>query len=185
MSRTIDVSSEVVEWNYWDHEHLGFVHEGYNETSLLISNNDTSVFISQLKIPFINLKLNALVYQHRPKKNCILVYTTLFGSLQKTTIFIQPIARKKTKIKMVYEFDLPLYLQPFSLIIKNLVRKWNEKVWNEDLPLKLRRQIAIDNGFKDYRGIKTIGNFSKIDNECKLPVPKPKDTYLDKHRLKF
>ena len=34
-----------------------------------------------------------------------------------------------------------------------LIRRWNEKVWQEDLPLKLRRQKVMRNGFVDFSGL--------------------------------
>ena len=31
-----------------------------------------------------------------------------------------------------------------------MVPKWNEKVWKEDYPIKIRRQKVIDLNFKDF-----------------------------------
>ena len=182
--REIAVNSEIVEWNYWDHEHLGFIHEGYNDTHILLSNSDTTIFDSKLKIPLTGFKINALTFQHRPKKNTILLFTTLFGALQKTLITIMPVTKNKTKIEMSYEFELPFYFSLFSKLIVSLVTKWNEKTWEEDLSLKLRRNDAIKNNFIDFAGIKKIKS-KKISYSCRLPVPKPKDTYLDNHKFKY
>ena len=182
--RSINFNSEVIEWNYWDHEHLGYIHEGYNDTNLLLTNSSTSIFNSKLKIPFLGIKVNALTFQHRPKKNKILVFTTLYGALQKTLITIIPINKNKSKVKMEYEFELPIFLVPFSLLIIKLVKNWNKKVWKEDLPLKIRRFEAIKNNFIDYKGITRIIS-NKKEYEFKLPVPKPNDTYLDNHKFKY
>lgn len=182
--REIAVNSEVVEWNYWDHEHLGFIHEGYNDTHILLSNSDTTYFVSKLKIPLLGFKINTSTFQHRPKKNTILVFAPLWGALQKTLITIVPITKNKTKIIVDYEFELPFYFSPFSNFIVSLVKKWNEKTWEEDLPLKLRRNDAIKNNFVDYAGIKKIQS-KKNSWNLKLPLPKPKNTYLDKHKFKY
>ena len=38
-------------------------------------------------------------------------------------------------------------------IIKYLIPKWNERTWQEDLPLKLRRQKVKRMNFKDFKGL--------------------------------
>ena len=132
----------------------------------------------------MGFKINTSTFQHRPKKNTILVFTTLWGALQKTLITIVPVTKNKTKIEIDYEFELPFYFSPFSNFIVSLVKKWNEKTWEEDLPLKLRRNDAIKNNFVDYAGIKKIQS-KKNSWNLKLPLPKPKNTYLDKHKFKY
>ena len=34
-TKKIDCSKEVAFWNYWDHEHLDIVHEGYQQSDIL------------------------------------------------------------------------------------------------------------------------------------------------------
>ena len=184
ITREIAVNSEVVEWNYWDNEHVRSIHEGYDDIHILLANSDTTMQLFKLKIPLLGFKINTLTFQHRPKKNIILVFTTLWGALQKTLITIVPVSKNKTKIKIDYEFELPFYFSPFSKIIVSLVKKWNQKTWEEDLPLKFRRNDAMKNNFIDFAGIKKIKS-SEINYSCKLPIPKAKDTYLDKHKFKY
>ena len=148
--REIAVNSEVVEWNYWDNEHVRAIHEGYDDIHILLTNSDTTIQLLKLKIPILGFKINTLTFQHRPKKNTILVFTTLWGALQKTLITIVPVTKNKTKIEIDYEFELPFYFSPFSKVIVSLVKKWNRKTWEEDLPLKLRRNDAMKNNFVDF-----------------------------------
>ena len=96
--REIAVNSEVVEWNYWDNEHVRAIHEGYDDIHILLTNSDTTIQLLKLKIPILGFKINTLTFQHRPKKNTILVFTTLWGALQKTLITIVPVTKNKTKI---------------------------------------------------------------------------------------
>ena len=35
-------------------------------------------------------------------------------------------------------------------ILKILIPKWNQKVWNEDFGIKIRRQKMLDMNFKDF-----------------------------------
>ena len=97
ITREIAVNSEVVEWNYWDNEHVRSIHEGYDDIHILLANSDTTMQLLKLKIPLLGFKINTLTFQHRPKKNIILVFTTLWGALQKTLITIVPVSKNKTK----------------------------------------------------------------------------------------
>ena len=70
-------------------------------------------------------------------------------------------------------------------LIKLMIPKWNEATWNEDLPLKLRRQKVKRMNFKDFKGlpkkIKDRKFSGKID--FKLPITrlsKDKDL-IEKH----
>ena len=46
--REIAVNSEVVEWNYWDNEHVRAIHEGYDDIHILLTNSDTTIQHSKL-----------------------------------------------------------------------------------------------------------------------------------------
>ena len=44
IKRSIDCSSEVAKWNYWDHEHLDVVHGGYKSVDILYDDNNCCFF---------------------------------------------------------------------------------------------------------------------------------------------
>ena len=78
------------------------------------------------------------------------------------------------------------HFQPYKPILKFLVPKWNEKVWLEDLPIKLRRQKVIDMNFKDFIGLPEDINerVFKGNRDLKLPIPRLLNSSRDKHPLK-
>ena len=86
---------------------------------------------------------------------------------------------------MNYKF----HLEGWRIILKPLLKKmiliWNEKVWQEDLPVKLRRQKVLDMNFKDFIGMPE--NFDERNYEGKInfkpPIPRPKKSTRDKHPL--
>ena len=63
-------------------------------------------------------------------------------------------------------------------ILKRLVVFWNKRQWEEDLPIKLRRQKVMRLGFKDFKGLpnKVEDRTYEGPVECKLPVPRLKDS---------
>ena len=70
-----------------------------------------------------------------------------------------------------------------------MIPKWNEKVWLEDLPIKIRRQKVLNMNFKDFEGLpEKINEREKNKNEnlsFKLPLPRPKNSSRDRHPLAF
>ena len=86
---------------------------------------------------------------------------------------------------MNYKFYLNGWRKLLKFLLKKLVPIWNEKVWQEDLPVKLRRQKMLDLGFEDFIGLpKEINRRNKNeDYKLKLPIPRPKKSTRDLHPL--
>ena len=70
--------------------------------------------------------------------------------------------------------------------LKKLIPIWNEKVWLEDLPVKLRRQKVLDMNFKDFTGLPNNIEEREIKSnyKLKLPISRPKNSSRDRHPLK-
>ena len=51
--KNINCSKDVALWNYWDHEHLDVVHDGYKESDILYDNNNFMFRVDNIKIPFL------------------------------------------------------------------------------------------------------------------------------------
>ena len=68
-----------------------------------------------------------------------------------------------------------------------MIPKWNEKVWLEDLPVKLRRQKVLEMNFKDFKGLpKKISQRLRSEDDnisFKLPIPRPLNSSRDLHPL--
>jgi hypothetical protein len=187
IKKEIECSAEVAKWNYWDHEHLDVIHEGYEKVDILYENNNFSFGISTLKIPvipFLTAKSPLFLVQH--DENTQFTFASQFGVLSKTTIKVNPQTRSSCKIVMNYKFYLNGWRIILKPILSRLIPIWNEKVWQEDLPVKLRRQKIIDMGFKDFWGLpKNINERNFNGNiEFKLPIPRPKNSTRDRHPFK-
>jgi len=154
INRTIDVSKDVCLWNTWDHEHLYFVHKQFNKAKILAESNKSVAIETEMKVPFLPIRLKGLHLLFEIEDNNVLVIDTLpFGVRVKLLMQYVVLDKCKTKLINNYEIDLPWFLFPMSLVLKKIIPKWNEVNWLEDMPLKLRRQKALDLGFKDYYGI--------------------------------
>ena len=118
-------------------------------------------------------------------KNTVVTYGFQFGVPSLSTAKYTDKAKNKCLVEVNYKFKftgIQILLYP---IIKYLVPKWNERTWQEDLPLKLRRQKVTNLNFKDFKGLpknikeRTFSNKS----ELKLPIMRLKknDNLLTKH----
>lgn len=178
ISRIVNVSKYVALWNTWDHEHLPYVHNQFGK-STIIHEDSNSVFIkTKMKIPFLPFFINSLHTLTNLDNNDVLVIDTLpLGIIVKLKMQYIALKPKKTKLINYYEMDLPFIFYPFKNFIIKMITKWNRVNWMEDLPLKMRRQLALDYGFKDF-----FGNDHKQKNNLRkltLPLPRLKDSILN------
>ncbi len=174
----VNVVPEVIKWNQWDFEHLKSVHSGYSNPQILVSNKETIVFIDSFKIPFIGIRIKSLVYSTQWTDTVQVSFSKNFLFLAKNTIEIIQISEKLSKVKSTYEFSGNSFQSILFPIYKILIKTWNKNIWNEDLPLKLRRQKALEYGFVDFQGL-PINSAERKDistnYKCHLPVPRIKN----------
>ncbi len=85
---------------------------------------------------------------------------------------------------MNYKFLLSGWKIILTPIIKFLAPKWNERSWQEDLPLKQRRFFMKKKNFYDFKGISN-GKIINNNTSFKLPLRKINDSkvfeYLNKY----
>ena len=70
--RELDVSRSVAFWNYWDHEHLDVVHDGYRKSDILYEKNNVMLRIDDVNIPipFIPfITLRTLIFMVQEDEN--------------------------------------------------------------------------------------------------------------------
>tara|TARA_B110000008_G_scaffold226128_1_gene227496 strand:- start:330 stop:923 length:594 start_codon:yes stop_codon:yes gene_type:complete len=183
----IDCSKEVAFWNYWDHEHLDVVHDGYSKSDIMYDRKEFMFRVDEVKIPLLGfLKPLTPIFTVQHDENTMITYAIQFGVLSKTTIKINSLNEKKCEINMNYKFYLNSWRKLLRPALKMLVPKWNEKVWLEDLPIKLRRQKVVDMNFKDFIGLPENIKDRKFTGKesFKLPLPRLKNSTRDRHPLK-
>ena len=186
--KEINCSKEVAFWNYWDHEHLDIIHNNYKKSDILYDDKNFLFRIDEIKIPLIPfLKLNTPIFMVQHDENTLYTYALQFGIVSKTTITIISTGVAKCKINMNYKFHLEGWKRLLKPILKKLIPIWNERVWEEDFPVKIRRQKVLNMNFKDFVGLPDkfedrINNNKK--NYLKLPIPRPKNSTRDLHPLK-
>jgi hypothetical protein len=184
--KEIECSKEVALWNYWDHEHLDIVHDGYKQSDVLYDKKNFLFRVDQIKIPLLPfMKFMTPIFMVQDDDDNLLVYAIQMGVLSKTTITIISKSEKNCQITMNYKFYLNGWRKLLRPILKRLIPKWNERVWQEDVNLKLRRQKVKDMGFRDFVGLnedreKRVSDNDEIKN-ITLPVPRPKNSTRDLH----
>jgi len=180
----VDAVPEVVKWNSWDGEHLRTVHSAYSKPTALLSSNGRGLFVDKFKIPFIGISLKSMVYTTQWNETMQVSFTLTPFFLAKNSIEVIPLSEKKTKVKVTYEFSGNYIQSLFFPIYKVLIKRWNQQVWLEDLPLKLRRQKALEYGFRDFQGLPTEICERKdlsLSYVTEIPVPKTKGIVEDSH----
>tara|TARA_B110000438_G_scaffold278372_1_gene301866 strand:+ start:221 stop:811 length:591 start_codon:yes stop_codon:yes gene_type:complete len=187
VEKTINCSKSIAFWNYWDHEHLDIVHAGYSKSDIMYDSNNFLFRIDRIRIPifsFMSIKTPVFMVQH--DENTLFTYAIQYGFESKTTITIEEIDKNNCKINMNYKFHVEGWRIIFKPILKSLIKKWNERVWIEDLPIKLRRQKMLEMNFMDFHGlpINSSERYNGIIKDLKLPIVRPKNSSRDQHIFK-
>jgi hypothetical protein len=182
--KKIKCSKAVAFWNYWDHEHLDVVHSGYKKSDIMYDDDNFLFRIDRVRIPifsFIAIKTPIFMVQH--DENTLFTFAIQFGCESKTTIKMKEVDKNLTEINMNYKFNLEgwrIVMKPF---LRVLIKKWNEKVWLEDLPVKLRRQKVLEMNFKDFNGLpdQLSDRENGVIKDLKLPITRPLESSRDRH----
>ena len=188
--RELDVSRSVAFWNYWDHEHLDVVHDGYRKSDILYEKSNVMLRIDDVNIPipFIPfITLRTLIFMVQEDEKTLYTYAVQMGIVSKTTIKIEEIKKDYCHFTMNYKFELNGWRVILRPLLKKLIPIWNERVWEEDLPLKIRRQKVLRNNFKDFYGLpKKMQDreYHEVIEDIKLPVKRPRKSSRDNHPMK-
>ena len=186
--RTIAVSKAVAMWNLIDHEHLDVVHGNYKEAHVLFEKEGYFVSVYKVKLPLIPfLYIKSPVFGVVPDENTYINYFFQFGIDSKLTYKFKELKKDYTKIKVKYQFNLTGIKLIFYPLLKFMISKWNEGVWLEDLPVKIRRQKVLRMGFKDFHGLpdKIEDRFYNGPLKYEMPVKRPRYSSRDRHPFKI
>ncbi len=170
----VAATPEVVKWNSWDSEHLNSVHGAYDAPKYLLTREGEVLFVDRVKVPFFRIRLKCLVFAIQWDSENQITYTLTPFFLAKNTINVQQINDGTTRVRVIYEFSGNWIQALLFPIFKILIQRWNQTVWEEDLPLKLRRQKALSYGFIDFRGIPDKMEMRKDRTgiyKASIPVP--------------
>lgn len=146
--REIAVDRAVVMWNYLDFAHLTVVHANYRRAELVYE--DDNVVLEHLvhRVPFLPfLRSRSLhFFVKRPPGELFAFTQGLFGIPVVTRIKVESLGEDLSRITVQYRFALDGWRRWLRPWIPAIARRWNERTWQEDLPLKLRRQRALRAG---------------------------------------
>ena len=178
IERSVMASKDVCLWNTWDHEHLFYVHKQFNSAKILHENATCAVLETYIKMPFVPIYMRSIHCLFEIKDRNVLVLDTMpFGIIARVEMIYDEISEKETKLTNNYSLNVPFIFYPLKPFIKYFIQKWNNENWLEDMPLKLRRQKAVDLGFRDFRGI--VGNHNATKQLVRLPIPRTKDSIIN------
>lgn len=183
-TRDVDAGRAAVLWNYWDHEHLVVVHTSYTDARIIYENDTMSALLLTFRLPVFSFlkshSLNVMV-QHDP--NVLkAVNIGLFGIPALTTIRIIEDRPDHCVLTLKYQFFLLGWRKLLAPLIARMIPVWAERVWREDLPLKLRRQKVLRLGFRDFYGLPERREDRQFDDELtftKLPLSRLKEVNVN------
>ena len=188
IKKKINCSKDVAYWNYWDHEHLDVVHHGFADPHILYEDKNFMFRIDAARIPFLPfIKIPSPIFMVQHNSNTLFTYAIQLGIVSRNKITINEIDKSNCEIIMNYKFQLNRWQNLFKPLLRYLFTKWNERIWNEDYPVKIRRQKVLDMNFKDFVGLpnKIQERINKEQYKLNLPIKRPRNSSRDRHPLSF
>jgi hypothetical protein len=170
-------------WNYWDAEHVAIVHgSGYDDDKILFDDDKMRVDLLVVRPPifrFLKTVSWAIHQKHAP--NAFTNYTTMFGIPVLTTIAVDEPEPELAVFRTRHVFLVSGWRKVLCPVLRWLVPMWNEKIWKEDLPLKLRRHRVLRAGFRDFNGPPDAIRDRTTEGALKIPsrVPRLKGCPID------
>lgn len=144
--------SVVIE-NYCDFDHVNHVHKRCYKYCKVISKkkNFTSLEYGVYHIPPLPFVRHYQMEHRFIPPNRIVHYSKRKGDEESVNVQIlfKEEGTSITTIKQVHHFKLPIVLKPFEKIIKYLVQRWSNILWEEDLDVMQDRHEYIQMGGKD------------------------------------
>jgi len=187
IKKNINCTRDVAFWNYWDHEHLDVIHHGFAEPHILYKDKNFMYRVDAIKIPYLPfIKISTPMFMVQHNDNTLYTYATQLGIDSRNKITINDIGVQKCEIIMNYKFLLKRWHLPFKNLLKRIFLKWNERVWNEDYPVKIRRQKVLNMNFKDFVGLPNniLDRKSQVKiYKLSLPIRRLKNSTRDRHPL--
>jgi hypothetical protein len=191
ISREVEASIDVVQWNYFDAEHLIPVHNGYQSVEILFEDGHNSLSTATVSLPLIPFaRFSTVMFVSMTDRNTQVTYVKQLGVWSRAEICSEEIGPSSTKITMKYKFLLEGWKRCLAPALRKLIPKWNAQVWDEDLELKIRRQMILDWGFRDFVGLKASSrtDTDRVENEVPalvLPIRRPPDAPVNSNPLRI
>ena len=185
--RKVNCSANICKWNHWDHDHINYTHKNiYNESQIFYEDDRVVLCYHKIKIPFIPFfSIGTIDFTALKDKNTIVTYGFQYGIPSLSTAKYKEISKDKCLVEVNYKFKFYGFKILFYPLVKFLIPRWNDRTWEEDLPLKLRRQKIKRMNFKDFKGLPKKIKDRKFSGEIdfKLPIKRLRksDNLLSKH----
>ena len=101
-----DCSAAVGIWNYWDHEHVTVVHNGFKEATILYEDDSVVITRMAMRIPILSfLSTSSLITMYREDDNTLIVCNVMVGLPVVSTIRVTEDRKDRSKYHMNYKFQ--------------------------------------------------------------------------------
>ncbi len=171
--KEMDCSKEVVIWNYFDHEHVvGTHYKWYNRCNIVAEKDDWTLVERFYKLPVIGLKTSS--YGFMVMENPNLIRSFQFGKIGMVvdqSIHLKDLGPDRCLVSTEYRLSAPFFMKPFEPLWRKITERWFINTWDEDAPMRLRRQKVWKLGFRDFVGIDYINK--KAEKPSTLPDDRP------------
>jgi len=150
--------ASIVLWNLIDFAHVNWVHRKlYKYCKVLTESGHVTLleygvrFFFFLRVP---LSFPVLMWhEYTPPYRVQHLSRSPWGGYTRVDVQLEEFQKDgKTHTRLTHAFysSVPNFLLPFKSLFHRYLETWSARVWDEDYAMILRRQKALDCGFKDH-----------------------------------
>jgi hypothetical protein len=182
--KEMDCSKEVVVWNYFDHQHVVGTHfKWYSRYRIVAEQNEWCLVERFYKLPVIGVSTSSHGFMYLESPGVIRSFQ--FGKLGLVvdqTITLKDLGPDRCLVTSEYRLEGPVFIKLLEPVWRRMTHQWFLNTWDEDAPMRVRRQKVWNLGFRDFVGIDYINKKTAqpVDVPAsrsypvELPVPKLK-----------
>jgi hypothetical protein len=171
--KPMDCSKEVVIWNYFDHEHVvGTHYKHYDKFKIVAERDDWCLVERFYQLPIIGLKTSSYGFMYLENPNLIRSFQFGKGGLVlDQSMHLKDLGPDRCLVTSEYRLTVPLLLKPLEPLWRKITQRWFIDTWDEDAPMRMRRQKVWKLGFRNFVGIDYINQ--KTAKPADLPADRP------------
>jgi len=176
---------EDADWNYKDVKHLNIAHKTVHGIQAIMT-DDVMCNINLQKIPFIGLEIPMPLIQYDASKNNAIYISALGPYIIIVNSLFEEFKNNQTKITTKFSIGSKGIFKILNPLIEYLLKKNNELLMQDDLPMRNRRGELRKNNHLFYKKTDNYSfEFSENIERSNVYLDKNKKNFIDIEKKKI
>ena len=180
-----DYSPDDADWNYKDIKHLNVVHKNVHGIQA-VTTKDVMCNINLQKIPILGFEIPMTLFQYDASKYNPIYISTLGPYIIIASTSLELISNNKTKVTTTFSIGSKGFFRIMHPIIEHILRKNNEVLMRDDIPMRNRRGELRKNNHIFYKNTDSYSfEFTEDTDRSNVYLNKNKENFIKINKQKI